>query len=73
MLQTIKLNNKKRKKIFVLRRKKFGRIDSRLWALIFSKLDCFGQSPLAEKREKLAAQYQFFMKAMIPGTHGMLH
>ncbi len=28
MLQTLRLNNKKRKKIFVLQRKKFGRIDS---------------------------------------------
>ncbi len=29
MLQTLKLNNEKWKKIFVLQRKKFGRIDSR--------------------------------------------
>ncbi len=28
MLQTLKLNNKKKEKIFVLPRKKFGRIDS---------------------------------------------
>jgi hypothetical protein len=28
MPQTLKLNNEKRKKIFVLRRKKFGSIDS---------------------------------------------
>ncbi len=33
MLQTLKLNNKKRKKINVLRRKKFGRIDS--WLQFF--------------------------------------
>ncbi len=30
MLQTLKLKNKKQKKIFVLQRKKFGRIDTRL-------------------------------------------
>ncbi len=29
MLKTLMLNNKKQKKIFILRRKKFGRIDSR--------------------------------------------
>ncbi len=38
MLQTLKLNNEKWKKIFVLRRKKFGRIDASSRSFLCNKI-----------------------------------
>jgi hypothetical protein len=55
-LQTLKLNNENRKKIFVLRRKKFGRIDN--W---FSK-----------NQSKKGVSIFLLMKTTIPEAHGII-